>query len=190
MAKRTQRPSERPDVLAPLLAQLRPSEEELAALRTLESKGDMGRFTRALAELDRKYKHRDLDRIKGLRKGVLNPDAFRIARRPHEIDREALAKPSPASVMTEVLKARGLRCDCVVPFEWVSLTAMNSMTGPNRTDVARGLLGAQRQFSGEYRVYNPGDTTGKALVHRTGQLHITFEARLPEAGRWCVLLPA
>ena len=83
-----------------------------------------------------------------------------------------------------------LACDCVVPFAWVGLTAHSAMSGLDQNDVTRGMLGARRDFSDEYTVSNPGDTAGKGRVPLYGQLNITFEATLPQAGRWCLLMPA
>jgi hypothetical protein len=176
-----------------LFASLRPSDEEIDALRKVERSGDVEQFTNQLAALDRKYKVRSIERLKGIEKQRINQRASRRALK--QIDRSqvvSVAMPNLGVLATlaDAFGTKRLACDCVVPFAFAGVTVSGSMTGPEPTQVARGVIGIARDYSDEYTVSNWGDTSGKTRVPLGGQIHITFEAQLPQAGRWCLIHPA
>ena len=67
------------DAVGQLLAGLRTSEDELAALKALEQSGKSAEFTRALIALDKKETLRGLKNLKGLDQKKINSSAFRVA---------------------------------------------------------------------------------------------------------------
>jgi len=179
------------ELLEPLLSQSRETKDDLVALRAIEKSGNAESFRQAIADLDRKTKHRGLERIKELDQKLINQKAFaRAVAKGTQYTMPTTLKPSSSSLLAELFQTQGIKCDCVVPFTWMGLNAFGNMTGPNRNDVYQGILGANRQYTGEYTVTNPGDTDGKGRVPLNGQMHMTFEASVPQTGRWCLLMPA
>lgn len=181
------------DPLAKLFAKLHPTEEELAELKAAERSGDVSLFVRALGELDRRYKARSIDTL-GIDRKLVASDASRPAKQEiataYPFTVQSSAEPPVFHRIGELLASKELRCDCLVPFKFRRLDVYSSMSGPEESEVARGILGAMRWGANEYTVWNPGDTTGKTRVHVYGQMHISFSASLPQAGRWCLIHPS
>lgn len=178
--------SNKRDPLAGLFAGLRPTEDELAKIKAAEH--DPQKFVQLLGELDRKYKVRSLETL-GVDKKLINPQASRPV--IGEITAAyPFAVPSGFGMLGQLAASKQLACDCVVPFQFRRLDVYNSISGPEQNQVARGMLGAMRWGANEYTVWNPGDTTGKGRVHIYGQMHISFSANIPQAGRWCLIHPS
>ncbi len=175
------------DPLAKLFTGLRPTEDELAKIKAAER--DPQQYVRLLGDLDRKYKVRSLETLKVDRK-LINPQAFRSATEGLTTAYQRVAIPSGFSVIGQLFTDNQLACDCVVPFRFRRLDVYSSMSGPEQNQVARGMLGAMRWNANEYTVWNPGDTTGKTRVPLYGQMHISFSADVPQAGRWCLIHPS
>jgi hypothetical protein len=114
-----------------------------------------------------------------------------FARKLAALDRKYQSPPAPKGLKKEVFaeddSPRISLTDLPRP---PGLGALLDMTGPEFNTVQRGMIGANREGSGEYRVRNPGDTGGKTRVPMFGRVHIRFGASLPVGGRWCVLHPA
>lgn len=180
------------EILEPLLNQSRETKDDLTALRKIEKSGNSEAFREAIANLDRKTKHRGLERTKGLDQKLINQKAFMRAAASGATQDAMRTVPrlASSSLLAELFQTQAVRCDCVVPFTWMGLNAYGNMTGPDRNDVFQGILGANREYTGEYTVTNPGDTEGKGRVPLNGQLHMSFEATIPQGGRWCLLMPA
>src|SRR5262245_58737452 len=175
------------DPLARLFAALRPNKDELAELKAAERSKDLEQFVRRLGELDRKYKMRSLETLVVDEK-LINTEAFRPA--SEEIKPAYPVQSHFEAIVGQLAASKQLACDCIVRFWFRRLNVYNNMSGPERNEVARGLLGARRDYANEYSVWNPGDTDGKTRVHINGQMHITFDSGIPEAGRWCLILPS
>jgi hypothetical protein len=177
----------KPDPFGRLFAPLRPTNEEMAALKEAE-KRNPAEFVRRLAELDRKYKVRSIETLQ-IDKKIINHEA--TSRAPQQATPYAqYPPPSIAEMLNKLSLSKELACDCVVPFMFRRLDVYTNMSGPETDQVRQGILGAYRRYTNEYSVWNPGDTTGKTRVHIAGQMHISFSARLPQAGRWCLLYPS
>lgn len=99
-----------------------------------------------------------------------------------------LAKPLPSAI-SGLVNIEEVSCDCVIPFcfDWMRING--HISGPPMSEVTRGIIGANRYYDHEYRVYNSGDTVGKGRVHRVGSLDILFSAIIPANDRYCLLLP-
>lgn len=167
-----------------ILARTRPSRDEIDALRKLEREAP-ARFGDASAALDRRYKHVRLDRLAG-RPLETRAAIERVDSRP----RTAPATLPASALLAKLFGDKLIRCNCMVPFMFQRLDAVAPMSGPDRTGVANGVLGALRVETGQYEVDNTGDTEGKTRVPRTGQLDITFAASLGAPGRYCLIVPS
>lgn len=172
-----------------ILLSLRPTAQETKNLIKLEKEGDREKFNREFRKIDKKYATRTLQRVPGLKKGLINPNAFKISDKQNsELTKlSGLAHPN---IIASLLETKEIGCDCLIPFKFDGLKVYGSIGGPESSVVARGMLGAVRWNTGEYSVFNPGDTTGKTRVHVSGQLYIRFNAFLPKSGRYCLLIPA
>jgi len=175
------------DPLANMFVRLRPTEDELAKVKAAER--DPQKFVQVLGKLDRKYKVRSLETL-GVDKKLINPQASRAATKEITPTLQRTIMPSGFGVIGQLVTSNQLACDCLVPFSFRGLDVYNSMSGPEMYEVTRGIIGANRYGDNEYSVWNPGDTTGKTRVHLFGQMHISFSADLPQAGRWCLFHPS
>lgn len=177
--------SKKRDPLAKLSASMRPTDDELEKLRAAE--GDPAKFTRLLGDLDRKYKARSSLIME------VDKDKF-SAEASYPVPLDGTNYPFPVQsgfgIVGQLAASNQLACDCVVPFEFYRLDVYTSMSGPEQNQVNRGMIGAMRLGANEYTVWNPGDTTGKTRVHVWGQMHISFTARIPQAGRWYLIHPS
>lgn len=178
------------DPFQDLFSPLHPTEAELAAIRKAERAGDLQEFVKKVGELDRKYKVRSLDALKNVERGIMKADTFRRATWEGRMPAERPIAGQIGSILGGLLGGNELACDCVVPFRFRRLDVYTNMSGPETAGVRSGILGANREYTNEYTVWNPGDTDGKARVHLPGQIHISFSAQLPRGGRWCLLLPS
>lgn len=182
-------------VIDELLSQMRPSDAEIKRLDDLEKRGDSEAYLKALRNLEKKYSLRKLSDIK-IKKGVINPKAIIPCNGPQDSLVEVYGGPSSQLVTGD---KRGIGsilcgwlndcCDNVVPFKFTSLGAYDNMTGPNETDVVRGVLGAQRWYDGEYEVYNSGDTGGTTRISKIGHLSINFQGQIKKTGNYSLLMP-
>jgi hypothetical protein len=178
------------EVMDKLLASHRTSEEELQSIRELEESGKKEEFERAMIALDKKEALQEESGIEGLDLDRFNPTAFQLTGGTslEDLRETKWAKAGPALV-AGALATRQLNCDCLVPFTFSALESINSMSGPDLTDVRNGILGAIHVNPGEYTVSNPGTTSGKYRAHIGGALHLEFTATLPETGSYFLLMP-
>lgn len=176
------------DPYAELFARLRPTEEELSRLRSIERAGDWEAFAEQVSKLDRKYKSRSIGML-SVDEKLINPEAARPLVEEVLPARE-FAGQLHAGLLADLFGSKQLACECLVPFQFRGLDVYNSMSGPEQNGVARGMIGAIRYGANEYSVWNPGDTSGTTRVHMWGQMHITFSAEIPQAGRWCLIHPS
>ena len=99
----------------------------------------------------------------GVDEGLINTKAFRPA--SDEIKPAYIVQPQFAAIVGQLAASKQLACDCIVPFRFRRLDVYNNMSGPERNEVAHGILGANRDYANEYTVWNPGDTDKWFTVH-------------------------
>lgn len=190
MAKRTESAAK---AIEQLLAPLRASDQETEALKRLEGSGNTAEFAAALRALDNKEALRGVTLLERVDKKLINRDAYRaIASTDVATITAARARAVTPSMISTLIAKKDLLCECMVPFKFESLRAFDAMSGPDLDDVRQGILGAIQTAVGEYTVTNPGTPqgAGKTRVHLLGEIHLSFSAKLPQTGRYCLLMPS
>jgi len=171
-----------------LLASLRPSKEELASLHRAERAADPAEFERHVERLDRKYKARTLEAIKGIDQKLINRRAYR---RASEGGQPSWRTPvAAAAIVASLVGKKLVTCECIVPFRFRGLHTFGSMAGADGDQAQRGVVGAHRYYDDEYTVANYGDTEGRMRLHLDGQMQIEFGAELPKTARYCLICPS
>jgi hypothetical protein len=176
----------KPDPLAKLFEKLHPTKDEIAKVEAAAK--DPDEFIRLVRKLDNKYKVRSLEAI-GVDQKLINAEASRPASAEMKQSYRVPAQ-SGFAMAGELLTTKKLACDCVVPFKFQGLDVYNNMSGPEQNEVARGVIGASRYGPNEYTVWNPGTSSGTYRAHIYGQMHISFGAKIPKKGRWCLIHPS
>jgi hypothetical protein len=171
-----------------ILAQLRPSTQELAAVKRLEEPGKEDQFAVAIRKLDKKYDHVVLQKAPGLDQKAMKPaplPAIHVpAFDPYEYPKAKGGIPFAGPQMGSPPGS-----SYVFPFTFRSLNISGSITGPETSEVRGGMLGAGRLNDEDYTLTNLGDTDGTTRVPLRGDLLIVFRGQIREKGTYALMLP-
>jgi len=173
-----------------LFSFMEPSLKEKDHLKALEKDGKYEELEKFQMKLDSKYDSMSLDDIEKIDKKIINNAAIRVADTEFLTNIKKANQLSINNTLSSILLGNQIQCNCIFPFVFQSLKVYDHMTGPNMFEVERGILGINRYYDGEYRVYNSGDTVGKGRVSMVGHGDLTFKADITTGGRYCLLMPA
>jgi hypothetical protein len=171
-----------------LTSKMRIFEDEQKKISEFERTKNSDNLSRTLIQLDKKQAGIGIADIKLIDKKTINYEAARVLEPSSASISEAAIQLQP-SITSELLGLKEISCDCIIPFCFDQLRANGKISGPSNNNVTRGVIGANRYYENEYRVFNAGDTKGKTRIHSVGSLDILFSAEIPKNGRYCLLMP-
>ena len=171
-----------------LTSKMRIYESDVKQINEYERSKDIEKLTSALISLDKKQSGIDLSDVIGIDSKTINYEAIKVSESKSFNVHEAAMQMNP-SILSHLILIEEIECDCIVPFCFDRMKVNGNINGPATNDVTRGVIGANRYYETEYRIYNSGDTSGTTRVHKVGSLDILFSAIIPSDDRYCLLHP-
>lgn len=162
--------------------------EDEKEIAKLEKSGDTDKLTEAMIRLDKKQAGVMLSDIPGFDSKLINYEAFIV--RDDLPDQASFTKGYDKVLRSGSVQSTSIKSKRIIPFKFRQVKTNGYISGPEVTEVTRGVLGVHRFHQNEYSIFNPGDTSTLRRIHRTGSLDIEFSAYIPVSGQYMLMLPS